>query len=221
MILMLTLVIPKLSQIILESGQDIPIYTRIVIGASTFVTHYGIFILIFLIIGGGFIWYRSRSEAGKQYLDGMKLGLPILGDLYKKLYLSRIADNMDTMISSGIQIVRALEITGAVVGNRVYQKVLLETQEGVKAGATMSDSFGKYDVIPHIMAQMIRVGEETGSTGAILKTLAKFYKREVDDAVDTLVGLIEPIMIVTLGLGVGVLLTAVLVPIYNIASSIQ
>jgi type IV pilus assembly protein PilC len=221
MVLMLTLVIPKLSQIILESGQDIPIYTRIVIGVSNFVVNYGVFILIFVIIAGAFIWSRSRSESGKRYLDGVKIGLPVLGELYKKLYLSRIADNMDTMISSGIQIERALEITGKVVGNRVYQQVLEDTQEGVKAGTSISDSFSKYDVIPHVMSQMIRVGEETGSTATILKTLAKFYKREVDDAVDTLIGLIEPIMIVMLGLGVGVLLTSVLVPIYNIASSIN
>ena len=126
---------------------------------------------------------------------------------------------MDTMISSGIQIERALEITGRVVGNRVYQQVLENTQQGVKSGTSISDSFAKYDVIPHIMAQMIRVGEETGSTASILKTLAKFYKREVDDAVDTLVGLIEPVMIVLLGLGVGTLLVSILVPIYNIAST--
>jgi type IV pilus assembly protein PilC len=125
------------------------------------------------------------------------------------------------MLSSGISIVRSIEITGDVVGNFVYRKILREAENSVKAGSTLSGAMEKYPQIPPIMVQMIKVGEETGSLGSILKTLADFYRREVDDAVDTLIGLIEPAMIVFLGLGVGILLTSVLVPIYNIASTIS
>ena len=124
------------------------------------------------------------------------------------MYLSRISDNLNTMLSSGISIIRSIEITGGVVGNYVYQKILKEAEEAVKSGSTLSDAMGKHKEVPAIMVQMIKVGEETGSLGAILKTLADFYRREVDDAVDTLVGLIEPAMIVFLGLGVGILLTS-------------
>lgn len=221
MVLMFTLIIPKLSAIIEESGQDIPIYTKVVIGISDFFVHYGIFVLVFAVIAGAYVWYLSRSNAGKTYLDGLKLSLPAVGNLYRKLYLARIADNLDTTLSSGIPIIRSIEITGEVVGNHVYADILKQSVEAVKGGAALSASLEKQEYIPQLMVQMIKVGEETGSLASILKTLAKFYKREVDEAVDTIVGLIEPVMIVVLGLGVGVLLSSVLVPIYNIASGIQ
>jgi type IV pilus assembly protein PilC len=220
MLLMFTMVIPNLSQLLIESGQEIPIYTSVIIAISSFLVDYGIFIAIFFVSFVVYLlWYR-RNDKGKEYLDHLKISLPLIGDLYKKMYLSRISDNLNTMLSSGISIVRSIEITSDVVGNQVYKRILREALESVKSGSTLSDAMGKHEEVPPIMVQMIKVGEETGSLGSILKTLADFYRREVDDAVDTLIGLIEPAMIVLLGLGVGILLTSVLVPIYNIASSI-
>ena len=129
---------------------------------------------------------------------------------------------MDTMLSSGIPIVRAIDLTGDVVGSKTYKELLGGVADSVKAGLALSASLEKHpDFIPPIMVQMVKVGEETGSLGVILKTLSDFYKREVDDAIDTLVGLIEPVMIVVLGLGVGVLLVSVLMPIYNLAGGIS
>lgn len=221
MVLMFTVVIPQLSAIIKDSGQDIPVYTKIVLGLSDFTVHYGIFLLILVIAFGGYVGYMLTTEKGKAYLDRVKLSLPIFGNLFTKMYLSRIADNLDTMISSGIPIVRAIEITGTVAGSKVYEDIMKDAEEAVKGGSSLSDAFNKHVEIPQIMVQMVKVGEETGALSTILKTLAHFYKREVDDAVDSLVGLIEPVMIVGLGVGVGVLLASVLVPIYNIASSIQ
>ncbi len=221
MILMFTLVIPNLSLLLLESGQEIPLYTRIVIGVSNFLVSYGIYILVFFILLVSYaVWFR-RNDSGKEYLDRVKLRAPLLGDLYKKVFLSRISDNLNTMLSSGISIVRSMEITSDVVDNYVYKGILNEIQEDIKSGSSLSNAFQKHKEIPAIMVQMIQVGEETGSLGSILKTLAEFYRREVDDAVDTMIGLIEPIMIVGLALGVGVLLTSILIPIYNIASSIS
>jgi type IV pilus assembly protein PilC len=220
MLLMFTMVIPNLSQLLIESGQEIPIYTSVIIAISSFLVDYGIFIAIFFVSFVVYLlWYR-RNDKGKEYLDHLKISLPLIGDLYKKMYLSRISDNLNTMLSSGISIVRSIEITSDVVGNQVYKRILREALESVKSGSTLSDAMGKHEEVPPIIVQMIKVGEETGSLGSILKTLADFYRREVDDAVDTLIGLIEPAMIVLLGLGVGILLTSVLVPIYNIASSI-
>ncbi|MEK7228167.1 MAG: type II secretion system F family protein [Patescibacteria group bacterium] len=221
MVLMFTVVVPKLSAIILESGQDIPFYTKIVLWVSDFLVNYGIFLLIFVALAIGYLVRLTRSKRGKKFLDEIKLTVPVLGGLFKKVYLARIADNMDTMLSAGIPIVRAIEITGNVVGNKRYQEILKEAMEAVKAGKSFSESLESHSEIPKIMPQIIRVGEETGSMGQILKMLAKFYKREVDEAVDTLVGLIEPFMIISLGLGVGLLLVSVLVPIYNIAGGIQ
>lgn len=220
MVLMLTLVIPNISQIILEAGQEIPIYTRVVIFISNFVLTYGIFLLILIIIGGFFLWKWSHTKIGQISLARTKISFPYVGLLYSKLYLSRISDNLSTLLSSGLTMVRALEITGQVVGNAIYEEILKETVESVKAGGSVSESFAKHPEIPGIMVQMVKVGEETGEVGSILKTLAKFYRREVTNAVDTLVGLIEPMLVVALGLGVAFLLASILIPIYNLSSAI-
>jgi len=220
MILMFVVVIPKLGVLIKESGQVIPFFTKIIIGISDFFLNYGIFLLIFLVFVCIYAFWLSQTKKGKTYLDGLKLSLPLVGSIFKKLYLARIADNLNTMLSSGINIVRAIEITSSVVGSRIYEDILKRVQDEVQGGSSLFLAMENKEQIPGIMAQMVQVGEETGSLGSILKTLADFYKREVDDAVDTLVGLIEPIMIVALGIGVGILLVSVLMPIYNIAGGI-
>lgn len=219
MTLMLTLVIPRISAILLDSGQEIPLYTKIVIGLSSFFVNYGAFILIALVIAGFIIYRAVQTPQGRLGFDAMKLQVPYLGDLYEKLYLSRIADNLSTMLASGVPVVEAVDITASVVENAVFEGILKQVGEDVKGGASISDALGKHPEIPGIMTAMIKVGEETGELGSILNTLAKFYRREVTTAVDTMVDLIEPLMIVFLGLGVGTLLAAVLIPIYNLAGS--
>jgi type IV pilus assembly protein PilC len=115
--------------------------------------------------------------------------------------------------------VRAIEVTSGVVGNDVYKQILEESLAAVKGGSSFSQSLSQYEEIPGMLTQMIRIGEETGGLAGVLKTMARFYQREVINAVDTLVSLIEPVMIVSLGIGVGTLLASVLIPIYNIANS--
>lgn len=220
MILMFTFIVPRLAVIINESGQAIPLSTKIVFALSSLLINYGIFIAIGVCLFGLYIYKMTKSDTGKKYLDKLKITVPVFKNIYIKLYLSRISDNMDTMLSSGITIVRAIELTSVVVGNRVFEDLMKDAAEKVKGGSSLSDALSVYPEIPPIMAGMMRVGEETGSLGSILKTLGKFYAREVNEAVDTLVSLIEPMMIVALGLGVGLLLTSVLMPIYNIAGGI-
>lgn len=220
MVLMLTIVIPKISTILLESGQEIPIYTKIVTAISNFFIDYGILVAILLVVGGFFFWRFTKTDTGKISFDRFKLAIPFVGSLYQKLYLSRIADNLTAMLGSGISMVRGLEITQSVVGNRVYELIIADAIAAVKAGNPLSSALSRSDAVPAIMVQMFRVGEETGELGNILEKLAKFYRREVTNAVDTLVNLIEPFMIVALGLGVGILLASVLIPIYNISGSI-
>ena len=220
MILMFVIVIPKLSAIILDSGQTVPFYTKLVIGISDLFIHYGFFVLIFVTLLAVWIWKLSLTQKGRLYIDSLKLATPAVGNLYKKLYLSRITDNLDTMLISGVPIIRALDITSRVVGSHIYEDILADVSDGVKSGLSLSVAFSKHREIPSILIQMLQVGEETGSLGTILKTLTDFYRREVDDAIDTLVGLIEPVMIVVLGLGVGILLVSILGPIYNLAGSI-
>ena len=217
MALMLTVIIPKITGVLVESGGELPIYTKLVIWTSDFFINYGLFILILLAVGGFFLGRFIQTPDGALAFDVFRLKVPYVGDLYKKLYLSRIADNMSTMISSGIPMLRAIEITASVVGSTLYRGILLQSLESVRGGSALSSSLLEHPEMSTIMVQMIRVGEETGELGNILKTMAKFYQREVTTAIDTLVGLIEPVMIVVLGLGVGILLAAVLLPIYNIA----
>jgi type IV pilus assembly protein PilC len=220
--LMFVIVIPKLSAIILDSGQPVPFYTTAIIALSNFFVNYGFLVIIFLVLLALWLWRLSVTEKGKIYLDKTRLSIPLIGNLYRKLYLSRIADNMETMLTSGIPIVRAIDITGEVVGSLVYKDILKDVSDSVKSGLALSVAFEKHkEHMPGILVQMVKVGEESGSLGLILKTLADFYKREVDDSIDTLVGLIEPVMIVVLGLGVGILLVSVLMPIYNLAGGIQ
>lgn len=220
MILMMTFVIPNISQILIDSGQEIPVYTRAVIGLSSFFVNYGVLLLIGSVVGGVFVYRYSKTGAGRLAFDRFILAIPYIGDLVRKLYLARIADNMSTMLTSGIAVVQAVEITSSVVGSAVYEPILADVAANVKGGGSISTTLSTHPEVPGIMTAMIKVGEETGEMGAILKTLAKFYNREVSNSVDTLVDLIEPFMIVALGLGVGILLTSVLVPIYNISSAI-
>lgn len=219
MILMFTMVIPKISSILVESGQEIPVYTKIVLGISNFFVSYGFVILGLTVIGGFFLFKYIRTPGGKEVFDRVKLSIPYISSLFRKLYWSRMADNMNTMLVSGIPIIRALDLTSSVINNTIYKKILAEAVESVKAGKAVSEALSNNNEIPGIMIQMMKVGEESGELGTILKTLARFYAREVTTAVDALVGLIEPLMIVLLGAGVAVLLASVLIPIYNVASA--
>ena len=216
MVLMLTFVIPKIGQILTDSGQELPFITKVVLGMSSFFTDYGIFLVVALIIGGFFMYRYAQTPPGRLAVGRLQLSIPYIGQLYQKLYLVRIADNMHVMLTSGISAVRALEITARVVDNDIYTGILEEALEGVKAGSAMSQTLSRHPKeIPAIMVQMLQIGEETGELGSILERLAKFYRREVNSAVDTLVSLIEPALIVSLAFGVGILLTSVLLPIYN------
>lgn len=222
MVLMLVYVIPKLTEIITSTeGVELPIYTKAVIAISDIFRNYGL--VLFGAVAAAIVagWQYSKTPAGRRYFDQLKLDIPAIGSLYKKLYLARMSDNLSTMLTSGISMVQAIEITAAVVENVHYEEALLRARDEIKNGAPISKALGSYEQIPTIMVQMVRVGEETGELGTILETLALFYSREVDQQVDTVVGLIEPMMIILLAGGVGTLVAAVLVPIYSITMSIK
>ncbi|MFA6315239.1 MAG: type II secretion system F family protein [Candidatus Paceibacterota bacterium] len=220
MILMFTMVIPKISGIITESGAEIPIYTQVILGISNFLVQYFFILAVIFAVIVFFVIRFIRTPAGSMAFDQFKLTIPYINTLFRKMYLARMADNMNTMLISGIPIIRALELTADVIDNKVYEQIMHNAVESVKGGKTLSEALSNNnEYIPGIMVQMTKVGEETGEVGNILKTLARFYGREVATAVDSLVSLIEPGMIVLLGGGVAVLLASVLVPIYNIAGA--
>lgn len=220
MIVMLTVVIPKLSSILIETGQTLPLYTRAIIGFSDFIRNFGVFILVALAVAVVFLWRYLKTGVGKMAFAQFQISIPAIGTLYRKLYIARIADNLQTLLAGGVPVVRALEIAADVVGNEVYAAIMRDATSAVQAGSPISEALARYDEIPKLMSQSIKIGEETGKLDFILGTLARFYRREVDSAVDNIVSLIEPIMIIVLGLGVGLLVAAILVPIYNISSGL-
>lgn len=216
---MLTIVIPKLTAIFEETGQQVPFYTQIVISTSDFLRSFGWLLLIGLGVGGFFIWRFKKTDEGELYMHTLQLKIPIFGGLYRKIYIARFTDNLGTLITAGIPILRALQITSDVVGNRLYKGAILDAVVSVKDGNTIANALEASPHIPPLVVQMIRIGEEAGRLDFILRSIARFYQREVDNLLDNIVSLIEPALIIFLGVAVGGLVGSILVPIYNLSSS--
>ncbi len=221
MIVVFTFVIPKLAEILKESDVELPLLTRIVMSISDFLINYGVYFLIFFLGTGTYLFFTYRNtEVWAKFFDTIKVKTPLIKNVFKMLFVTRIADNIQTLLTSGVSLTKALQITADVVGNIYYKEILQQSLSDIKAGLPISTSFAKNpDLIPSTLTQMLKIGEETGEIGKLMGNIAKFYQRELNNTIDTLVGLIEPIMIVLLGLGVGILLVAVLMPIYNLAGS--
>lgn len=221
-IVMLVFVVPQLTLILTESGTELPFLTRLLIASSNFMQSWGW--LVGIAIAGAIaaaIRYR-RTPEGRAFFDTLMLKIPGFGNLFAKVYLARFAETLSTMILGGIPIVQALEVTGEVVGNTVYRGIITETMEAVRKGEMISTVLhSHYPTVPLLVSQMMSVGEKSGRLETILKKLADFYRRDVDSLVDNLTNLIEPVLILVLGGGVGILIAAILLPIYNLAGSIK
>ncbi|MEK7578314.1 MAG: type II secretion system F family protein [Patescibacteria group bacterium] len=219
-IVMLVWVVPNLTAILAESGQRLPLVTRLLIGLSNFVKSWGWILFIAL---GAIIYFIvvsiKKSPEWRYAYDGLKLRLPIFGELLKKIYLARFSGTLSTLSSAGIAISQSLEITADVVGNAVYRRIILEADEAVRKGSNISTVFARYPEVLPMVTQMIFIGEQTGKLDIILRQISTFFTEEVNRAFDNLVNLIEPILIVVLGVGVGILVAAILIPIYNLVSA--
>lgn len=219
-ILMMIIVVPRLTSFLQESGGDLPVITEILISVSYFLKDWW-WVLALLIVGGAsyFIRLVRTSPGARRSWDEMKLKIPILGKkIFQKIYVARIAENLSTLIQGGLSILQALQVTGEVVGNTVFQEIILQAKEDVRVGNTLSSSLAKHKEIPVLVSQMIATGEQTGSLDSILKKMSQFYSKEIDSTVETLPTLIEPILLLVIAGGVAVLMMAILMPIYNIAN---
>jgi len=219
LILMMTIVIPRLATIFTETGQTLPFYTQAILDMSSFLQHWGLLVLFFLIIAGVMAVRWVKTAEGRLFIDRLQIRTPVIGSLFQKLYMARMTDNLRTLIVGGIPILRALDITGDVVGNEVYKQAIVSAAESVKAGNTISSAFERVPEIPMLVTGMIRVGETSGRLDFILESVARFYQREVDSTVDNLVALIEPILILFLGGGVAILVSSIMIPLYNLVGS--
>jgi len=220
-VLMMILVVPKLTSFLLESGQELPFLTKVIIGMSNFLVDWWWLLAILVIGGSSYLFYLVKnSPAARERWDMFKIRVPVFGKkVFQKIYVTRIADNLSTLIQGGLSILQALQVTSEVVGNVVYQKIVSEAKEEVRVGSTLSSSFSKHKEIPTMVTQMIATGEQTGSLDVILKKLGQFYNKEIDNTVATISQLIEPFLILLIGGGVAFLMMAVMMPIYNIANS--
>ena len=219
LVLMMVIVIPRLATIFSETGQELPFYTQAILNMSYFLRSWGILVLIAAIVGVVFIVRWAKTDEGRIFFHRLQVRTPIIGSLFQKLYMARLTDNLRTLIAGGIPILRALAITGDVVGNDVYKQATVDAIEAVKAGNTISSAFERVPEIPQLVTGMIRIGETSGRLDFLLAAIARFYQREVDATVDNLVALIEPILILVLGLGVAVLVSSIMIPLYNLVGS--
>lgn len=217
---MVAFVFPQLKPIFEESNVEVPIITKILLGAGDFVANWWLAVLIML---GFFIFifidYFSTQE-GKIVFDELRVRTPVIGSLYKKLYVARFAESCAVLIRGGIPISQALEISGHTIGSIVYRDALHQVAEAVRGGQLMSQALAEYEYyFPPLVSQMVAVGESTGKLEALLSRISAFYTREVDDAVSSLVELIQPALMVVIGLMVGLLFVAILLPIYNLTKA--
>ncbi len=221
-VLMIILVVPRLTAFLNESGQELPLVTKIVVGISAFLANWW-WLLLALVVGGTyyFFWSLKNSPEFRRKWDRFKLDMPIFGKkIFQKLYIARIAENLSTLIQGGLSILQALQVTGEVVGNVVFQEIIFEAKEEVRVGNTLSSSFMKHKEIPVLVSQMVATGEQSGALDAILKKMAQFYSRETDSTVDSISNLIQPLLILIIAGGVAILVASILMPIYNIANTI-
>ncbi len=217
-IIMVVYVLPQLLVIFKEAGDiQLPITTRALIAVTDFANHYILLILVFIIIVvvGSLQWVRTPD--GRIWWDKFKVRIPAFGIILKSLYLSRIAENMATLIKSDIAILDALRVTGDIVDNVVYRDILLHAEEEVRGGGSISDVFRQYKTqIPALMTSMIAIGERTGKMDFMLGHVSKFYRAESENRIESISSLIEPVLVVVLGLGVAVLVSSILLPLYSL-----
>jgi len=218
-VVMMVFVVPKLTTILEESGGELPLTTRILIGTSAFMSNYWWLLLIIiaaLIFASRF--YVSNPK-GRRQLDYFKLKLPIFGHLFQLVYLVRFTRSMNTLIVGGVTISNSLKVAAEVVGNKIYQELIEETIKEVEDGNSISSVFQNSKTIPKMVSQMLSIGEKTGKMDIILDRITNFYGREVSNMVANLMTLMEPIIMVIMGVAVGIMVAAVILPMYNLASS--
>jgi type IV pilus assembly protein PilC len=218
-IVLMVFVIPKLTGILLEGGQELPLITNIIIKTSDFMRA-SWYILLFALVGGvmGFLKY-IKTKNGKESWDRIQLKIPVFGEILKKVYLFRFAESLGMLIEGGLPITRALAISRDVTGNTVYKEILDDVQEAVRRGESIGSTLVLYKEMPPLVTQMVVVGEQAGKLVSVLHNIASFYQKEVDAATDNISSLIEPILIVVMGIGVGLLVAGVLIPIYNMVGA--
>ena len=216
-VMMLTFVLPKLTDIFKDFQVELPITTKLLISFSDMLQSYGLFV----VLGGGILTalmvFYSRTKGGREKIHAFNLRLFILGPILKKINLARFSRTMGTLLRSGIPIVEALSITGDVLGNVHYKKVMQDASNKIKKGIKLVSILEENKkLFPPLTTQMVMVGEETGTLDNILEDIADFYESEVTETMNNLSSILEPVLMVLLGLGVGTVAVSIISPIYSL-----
>lgn len=215
---MIVWVVPKLTAVIAEAGGELPLATRILIAVSDVAANYWWLVLLAVAALVAGVRYYGRTARGRWQIDYLKLKLPIFGSLFQKIALVRFTRSMNTLIAGGVAIASSLKIAADVVGNSVYHDLIMRTKQEVEAGSSISAVFSTSKEIPEMVSQMLAVGEKTGKLDVILERVTDFYAREVNNLVANLVTLMEPLIMVLMGIGVGIMVAAIIMPMYNMAN---
>lgn len=217
-IVMMVFVVPKLTDILKESGGQLPVTTRILIWSSDFLKNYW-WLAILIVFGliAGFKLF-TRTPFGRKQWDNIKIRLPVFGPLFQKIAVVRFTRSFSTLLKGGVSITQSLDIVANVVGNEVYKDLIKKTQKEVEAGKSVATVFLRSKVVPRMLSQLMVMGEETGKLDDIFLKISDFYAKEVDNMVSNLVTLIEPLIMVLMGVAVGGLVTAIIMPMYQMAT---
>ncbi len=217
--LVISFIIPKITVILKDFGSVLPWYTQVIMSVSDFLAVYW---WIVVILVGGIVWafiYYIRTPDGSRVWDEQIFSVPIAGKVAQYIYIARFAENLGILLDGGIPIVRALSIVSDIVGNQRFQSIILGATEEVRKGGNMSTALFQAKEVPHLVSQMVKIGEESGAVSGILRNIASFYTQEVDNMTRNLTTLLEPILIVVLGVGVAILVVGILLPIYNVVGN--
>lgn len=218
--LMVFLILPSFEEILLESGVDVPLITKMVLFFSRFLRNN--FLILFLLIFFPILIliHYFKTEDGKKKFDRLVLKIPFLGQIISQSLLSRLSVNLSTLISSGLMITESLEILENIVGNEIYRKAISEIRESVKKGISISSISSLYpEIFPPLFNQMVLVGEKTGKLSTCLIQVGEFYQKESERSIENFIRILEPLLIVSLGILVGGLMATVLLPLYRIVGA--
>ncbi len=216
---MMVFLLPELIKVIEESGTELPMSTRIVIATSNFLQEYSWLIIILIIALVFSFKYISRTKEGVAILDKIRIKLPIFGNLFRLIYIVRFTRSLGTLLRGGVNISKSLEISGRVVKNQVYKGLINDTLKSVNDGNSIVAVFEKSADMPVMVTQMMAIGEKAGKLDDVLDRISEFYSKEINNILNNLTTILEPLIMVVLAIGVGIMVAAIILPMYNLASS--
>lgn len=219
-VIMVIFVLPNLLSILKEAGvKELPITTKALIVITDFVNSNLILITVLFIALAAAVFKYLKTPQGKLRFDRIKIAMPAFGKVVRNFYIARIAESLATLVKSGVPILDGLQISSEVVNNIIFKNILLEARENVRGGGTISETFSKFEQFPPLVTSMISVGEKTGRTDFMLDNIFKFYKSESENDIEGISQIIEPALILVLGIGVALLVAAILLPIYSLVGT--